>query len=97
MHENRVLGVHGTVLFLCASTCIQDAFPGPQQVCISLPKTIVLCVSWWTHLEDLVCLKKSNETGSSTIRGCLGHMGTVLFCVRAYASRTLLLDHSKCA
>ena len=69
----------GTFLFLFASTCIQDAFPGPQHVCTSLPDDIMFSALWWTRLDDLVCLKKRNETGSYTMRGCLGHMGTILF------------------
>ena len=63
--ENRAPGAHASYFFfLCVRTCIQDVLSRPYEMWISLPKSMVLCGSWWAGLEDLVGLKRRVQRGS---------------------------------
>ena len=51
---------------------------------ISLPKSMVLCGSWWAGLEDLVGLKRRVERGLISENRAPGAYASYFFFVRAY-------------
>jgi len=62
--ENRAPGACASYFFfLCVRACIQDVLSRPYEMWISLPKSMVLCGTWWAGLVDLVGLKRRVEWG----------------------------------